>query len=106
MAVHNKEIDGIARIKVIGVGGGGSNAVSRMYKERVEGVEYMAINTDAQALMQTDLPNRIRIGDELTEGKGVGGNPDKGRQSAEENRDELHIGIINKRRNCIGKSSY
>ena len=89
MAVHNKEIDGIARIKVVGVGGGGANAVSRMYKERVEGVEYMAVNTDAQALSYTDVPMRVRIGDKLTEGKGVGGNPDLGKESAEENRDEL-----------------
>ena len=89
MAVTNHDIDGTARIKVIGAGGGGSNAVSRMYRERVEGVEYVAINTDAQALMLTDVPLRVRIGDGVTGGKGVGGDPDLGRQSAEENREEL-----------------
>ncbi len=89
MAVQNKDIDSIARIKVMGAGGGGSNAVSRMYKERIEGVEYLAVNTDAQSLAQTEVPMRVRIGEVLTEGKGVGGDPELGRQSAEESRDEL-----------------
>ena len=69
MAVNNRELDGMARIKVIGVGGGGSNAVSRMFRERVPSVEYMVVNTDAQALVRCDVPLKIRVGDQLTGGK-------------------------------------
>ncbi|MBI4233046.1 MAG: cell division protein FtsZ [Chloroflexi bacterium] len=77
------------RIKVLGVGGGGCNAVNRMFKEPIPGVEYIAVNTDAQALMRCEVPIRLRIGEKLTRGMGVGGNPDIGRQSAEENREEI-----------------
>ena len=73
-----------AKIKVVGVGGGGSNAVSRMYRERMPSVEYLVINTDTQALLKCDVPLRISIGDQLTEGKGVGGNPE-----ANESREQL-----------------
>jgi len=90
MAVTNRDPDGAARIKVVGVGGGGSNAVSRMFRERMPGVEYMVMNTDAQALMRCDVPLKIRVGDQLTGGKGVGGNPDLGMRSAEESREELY----------------
>ncbi|MFQ5875829.1 MAG: cell division protein FtsZ [Dehalococcoidia bacterium] len=79
----------LARIKIIGVGGGGSNAVSRMNKERVKGVELICINTDAQALEKMDVQSRLRIGDRLTKGLGVGGDPDLGRQAAEESQDEI-----------------
>ena len=85
-----REMDGMARIKVIGVGGGGSNAVSRMFRERVPSVEYMIINTDAQALVTCDVPLKMRIGDGLTSGKGVGGNAELGMKSAEESREELY----------------
>ncbi len=78
-----------AKIKVVGVGGGGSNAVSRMYKERMPSVEYLVINTDKQALLRCDVPLRISIGDQLTEGKGVGGNPEKGARAANESREQL-----------------
>ena len=78
-----------AKIKVVGVGGGGSNAVSRMYRERMSSVEYLVINTDKQALLRCDVPLRISIGDQLTEGKGVGGNPEKGAQAANESREQL-----------------
>lgn len=78
-----------AKIKVVGVGGGGSNAVSRMYRERMPSVEYLVINTDKQALLRCDVPLRISIGDQLTEGKGVGGNPEKGAQAANESREQL-----------------
>jgi len=81
--------DGLARIKVAGVGGGGSNAVARMLKEPVDGVSYFCINTDAQALTRTEAPNIVRIGNQVTRGLGSGGNPEKGRQAAEESRDEL-----------------
>ena len=80
---------GVTRIKVIGIGGGGSNAVSRMFRERIQGVEYVVINTDDQALMRCDVPLRVRIGDKATGGKGVGGDPELGKQAAEESRDEL-----------------
>ena len=85
-----REMDGMARIKVIGVGGGGSNAVSRMFRERVPSVEYMIVNTDAQALVTCDVPLKMRIGDGLTMGKGVGGNAELGMKSAEESREELY----------------
>ena len=70
---------GLAQVKVIGVGGGGSNAVNRMYRERVAGVEYLAVNTDAQHLLRLDIPVKIRVGDKLTSGLGVGGDPEIGR---------------------------
>ncbi|MFQ5860752.1 MAG: cell division protein FtsZ [Dehalococcoidia bacterium] len=78
-----------AVIKVLGVGGGGSNAVNRMYKERVPGVEYVVINTDTQHLSRNDVPTKVAIGQRLTRGLGVGGNPELGRQAAEESREEL-----------------
>ncbi len=81
---------GVARIKVIGVGGGGSNAVNRMYRHRIEGVDYVAINTDAQHLIHLDIPEKIRIGDHLARGLGVGGDPKMGRESAEESREDLY----------------
>ncbi len=85
--------DGIAQVKVIGVGGGGCNAVNRMYKERVPGVEYLAINTDTQHLLRMDVPVKIRIGDRLTRGLGVGGDPEIGRAAAEESREELYEAV-------------
>ena len=66
------QTDGLAQVKVIGVGGGGCNAVNRMYRERVPGVEYMAVNTDAQHLLRLDVPVKIRVGDKLTRGLGAG----------------------------------
>lgn len=90
MSINGRELEGVAKIKVIGIGGGGSNAVSRMFKERVSGVEYVVMNTDVQALMGSDVPTRIRIGDQITQGMGVGGNPEKGEMSAEESREEIY----------------
>ncbi|GBD13258.1 Cell division protein FtsZ [bacterium HR24] len=83
------EMDGLPAIKVVGVGGGGCNAVNRMIQVGIRGVEFIAVNTDAQALMRCDAETKIRIGDRLTKGLGVGGDPDKGRQAAEESLDEL-----------------
>ena len=80
---------GAPSIKVFGVGGGGSNAVSRMYKDKLPVVEYWSINTDAQHLFRCDVPNRIAIGNNLTRGLGAGANPDLGRQAAEESRAEI-----------------
>ncbi len=87
------EHDGVAKIKVVGVGGGGCNAVSRMFRERIQGVEYLAVNTDAQALMRCEAPLRIRIGDRLNRGLGVGGDPERGKESADESREEVFEAI-------------
>lgn len=81
---------GVARIKVIGIGGGGTNAVARMYKQRIPGVEYAAVNTDAQHLLHVDVPVKLRMGDRLTRGLGVGGDPELGREAAEESREDLY----------------
>lgn len=78
-----------ASIKVIGVGGGGSNAVNRMIEAGLQGVEFIAINTDGQALLRSNADIRLRIGDQLTKGLGAGANPEIGRQAAEESRDEI-----------------
>ncbi|MBH75452.1 MAG: cell division protein FtsZ [Dehalococcoidia bacterium] len=90
-AIIDKDIQpvGVAQIKVLGVGGGGCNAVSRMYKERIQGVDYVVVNTDAQHLIRSEIPTKIRIGDQLTRGLGVGGNPEVGKNAAEESREEL-----------------
>lgn len=76
-------------IKVVGVGGGGSNAVNRMIRAKIPGVTFVACNTDAQALMTSEAPHRIRIGEKLTKGLGVGGDPGRGERAADESRDEL-----------------
>ncbi len=86
----NLQADSFARIKVAGVGGGGSNAINRMIEEGLSGVEFIAINTDAQALLLSNAPRRIRIGDKLTRGLGAGGNPEKGQKAAEESQEELY----------------
>ena len=85
----NQQFDGLADVKVIGVGGGGCNAVARMLKDPIQGVNFICVNTDAQSLMRTEAPLRMRIGDQTTRGLGVGGDPERGRQAAEESRDEL-----------------
>jgi cell division protein FtsZ len=77
-------------IKVIGVGGGGCNAVNRMVRAKIPGVTFVACNTDAQALMSSEASNRIRIGEKLTKGLGVGGDPARGERAADESRDELY----------------
>jgi cell division protein FtsZ len=92
-ANQTPQIDGMAQVKVIGVGGGGCNAVNRMYRERVPGVEYMAVNTDAQHLLRLDVPVKVRIGDKLTRGLGVGGDPEIGRAAAEESREEIYEAV-------------
>ncbi len=88
------KLDGInpsqsARIEVIGVGGGGSNAVNRMILSELEGVAYRVLNTDAQALLQSAAQNRVQLGQNLTRGLGAGGNPSIGQKAAEESRDDL-----------------
>jgi cell division protein FtsZ len=78
-----------ARIKVVGLGGGGSNAITRMVREEIQGVEFIAMNTDAQALAVTEAPIRIQLGEKLTRGLGVGGDHNLGQKAAEESREEL-----------------
>ncbi|XP_010249043.1 PREDICTED: cell division protein FtsZ homolog 1, chloroplastic-like [Nelumbo nucifera] len=78
-----------ARIKVIGVGGGGNNAVNRMIESGLQGVEFYAINTDAQALLQSSTKRQVQIGEKLTCGLGTGGNPELGEQAAEESKDAI-----------------
>ncbi len=85
-----RPVENFARIRVVGVGGGGSNAVNRMIEAGIAGVDFIAVNTDAQAIMLSDAPVRVRIGDKLTRGLGVGGNPELGRKAAEESIDELY----------------
>lgn len=82
--------EGFAQIKVVGVGGGGGNAVNRMINEGLGGVEFIAINTDNQALMLSKAKTRVRIGEKLTRGLGAGGNPEIGKKAAEESADELY----------------
>ncbi|MGJ4094813.1 cell division protein FtsZ [Corynebacterium macclintockiae] len=79
----------LAEIKVVGVGGGGVNAVNRMIDEKLQGVEFIAINTDAQALMLTDADIKLDIGREETRGLGAGANPEVGRKSAEDHKDQI-----------------
>lgn len=82
--------EGFAQIKVVGVGGGGGNAVNRMVNEGLGGVEFISINTDNQALMLSKAKTRVRIGEKLTRGLGAGGNPEIGKKAAEESADELY----------------
>jgi cell division protein FtsZ len=82
-------LEGTARIIVLGIGGGGSNAVNRMIQAGVRGVDFVAINTDAQALARSEAPTRIRIGEKLTRGLGAGGNPSIGEKAAEESAEQV-----------------
>ncbi len=84
------QLESFARIKVVGVGGGGCNAVNRMIEEGLQGVEFIAVNTDAQALLLSNASVRVRIGDKLTRGLGAGGDPDSGQKAAEETAEELY----------------
>src|SRR6188768_1710930 len=85
--------ENFALIRVIGVGGGGSNDVNRMIRAEMMGVEFIACNTDAQALLQSDAPHKIRIGDKVTRGLGAGGDATMGQRSAEEDSDKIAAAI-------------
>ena len=87
------ELTNDAVIKVIGVGGGGGNAVEHMVRERIEGVEFFAVNTDAQALRKTAVGQTIQIGSGITKGLGAGANPEVGRNAADEDRDALRAAL-------------
>ena len=80
---------GTANIKVFGIGGGGGNAINRMYRDTIPGIQFVAVNTDNQALENSLIPEKIRIGDRIARGMGVGGDPSRGKQSAEESRSEI-----------------
>jgi cell division protein FtsZ len=84
------QLESFARIKVVGVGGGGCNAVNRMIDEGLQGVEFVAVNTDAQALMLSKASVRVRVGEKLTRGLGSGGDPETGRKATEESAEELY----------------
>lgn len=90
MAQIKPDIETFAKIKVVGVGGGGNHVISRMVSCKIQGVDFIAINADAQDLHQCQSPQKVLIGKNLTKGLGAGMNPDVGRQAAEENRDEIH----------------
>jgi len=87
------EINQYANIKVVGVGGGGNNAVNRMIESGLKGVDFLAINTDAQALHLSKAENRIQIGEKLTRGLGAGANPEIGLKAAEESRNDIENAI-------------
>ena len=89
MAFEFENYDSGVVIKVVGVGGGGNNAVNRMIKENVKGVEFICINTDRQALAFSNAENKISIGDKLTKGRGAGANPEIGQKAAEESKEEI-----------------
>lgn len=83
------EVEGFAKIKVVGVGGGGNNAVNRMIECGLRGIEFIAVNTDRQALYASKAENKLQIGEKLTKGLGAGANPEIGMKAAEENRNEI-----------------
>lgn len=95
MTVVRAEMSGVseARIKVIGCGGGGGNAVNRMINSGLQGVEFWSLNTDAQALVQSQADNRIQIGKQVTRGLGTGGNPELGKKAAEESATEIQQAV-------------
>lgn len=84
------ELENFARIRVVGAGGGGSNAVNRMIEAQVTGVDFIAVNTDSQALLLSKAPTRVRIGEKSTKGLGAGGDPEQGQKAANESEDDLY----------------
>jgi cell division protein FtsZ len=93
MAHIDRDLRRYAAIKVIGVGGGGSNAVNRMINAGLRGVEFIAINTDAQALAMSNADKKIHVGSKITKGLGAGGDPEVGRQASEESKEDLFEAI-------------
>ena len=87
--ITNEESNYGAKIIVVGVGGAGNNVVNRMIEDGIQGVEYICVNTDSQQLRKSKAPNTIQIGEKLTKGRGAGGNPEVGRNSAEESKEQL-----------------
>jgi len=93
MAQIKPIVETFAKIKVVGIGGSGGNVISRMLACKISGVDFVAINTDAQDLHHVNAPEKLHIGKNLTKGLGGGMNPEIGRQAAEENRDEIHQAV-------------
>ncbi|MGA9287743.1 MAG: cell division protein FtsZ, partial [Anaerobacillus sp.] len=89
MLEFDMNMEQLAQIKVIGVGGGGSNAVNRMIENGVQGVEFIAVNTDAQALNLAKAEVKMQIGGKLTRGLGAGANPEIGKKAAEESKEQI-----------------
>ena len=85
----DNEIENVVQIKVIGVGGGGGNAVNRMITSGIRGVEFIAVNTDKQMLLSSQATHKIQIGEKVTRGMGAGGKPEVGQKAAEESRDVI-----------------
>lgn len=90
---HYDELESGVSIKVVGVGGGGNNAVNRMISTNIRGVEFIAINTDGQSLRTSNSPNQIIIGQKITKGHGAGANPEIGQRAAEENSEEIRAAL-------------
>jgi len=93
MAQIKPDVETFAKIKVVGVGGSGGNSISRMLACKIQGVDFVAVNTDAQDLHHVKAPERLHVGKNLTKGLGAGMNPEIGRQAAEENRDEIQEAV-------------
>src|SRR5512135_526745 len=89
ISLEQMEAEKMANIKVIGIGGGGSNAVSRMVTSTMNGVEFIVVNTDSQALRHSPVENKVQVGEKLTKGLGAGANPEIGRKAAIEDTDRL-----------------
>src|SRR5688500_17208363 len=87
--IDYKSTDLQAKIKVFGIGGGGCNAVDRMIESGLQGVDFIAMNTDFQALSRSEAPHKIQVGTRLTKGLGSGSNPEMGRRAAEESRSDI-----------------
>ena len=91
--VLDNDMEKAVNIKVIGVGGGGGNAVNRMIDAGMESVEFITINTDKQVLFHSKAANKIQIGEKLTKGRGAGGDPERGQRAAEESREEIEAAL-------------
>ncbi len=85
----DNDFNSVVQIKVIGVGGGGGNAINRMVRAQIQGVEFISVNTDKQALMHSQATHKIQIGEKITKGQGAGANPEVGQRSAEESREAI-----------------
>ena len=88
------EMENYAEIKVVGVGGGGNNAINRMIAANLKGVDFLSVNTDAQALLLSDANQKIQIGEKLTKGLGAGADPEIGKKAAEESREKLQQALL------------
>ena len=89
----DSEYENVVQIKVIGVGGGGGNAVNRMIQQGVKSVEFISVNTDMQALYRSQATHKIQIGDKITRGKGAGSDPSRGQRAAEESREDIEAAL-------------